>query len=95
MTSIHIKHLPINDNSNGWSKLLDGRTPRPALQGSHQAHSVVVGAGYAGLAAARRLAELRPDDRIILIEAGVGIAVTGVLLSIFHAFAAREASAAG
>jgi multicomponent Na+:H+ antiporter subunit B len=32
---------------------------------------------------------------IILIEAGVGIAVTGVLLSIFHAFAAREASAAG
>ncbi|MEM7610395.1 MAG: DUF4040 domain-containing protein [Pseudomonadota bacterium] len=27
---------------------------------------------------------------IILIEAGVGIAVTGTLLSIFHAFAARE-----
>lgn len=27
---------------------------------------------------------------IILIEAGVGIAVTGVLLSIFHAFAARD-----
>ena len=26
---------------------------------------------------------------IILIEAGVGMAVTGVLLSIFHAFAAR------
>ena len=27
---------------------------------------------------------------IILIEAGVGLAVTGVLLSIFHAFAARN-----
>jgi multicomponent Na+:H+ antiporter subunit B len=27
---------------------------------------------------------------ILLIEAGVGISVTGVLLSIFHAFAARE-----
>jgi len=27
---------------------------------------------------------------IVLIEAGVGITVTGVLLSIFHAFAARE-----
>ena len=27
---------------------------------------------------------------IILIEAGVGMTVTGVLLSIFHAFAARE-----
>ncbi|MGD8340097.1 MAG: MnhB domain-containing protein, partial [Gammaproteobacteria bacterium] len=27
---------------------------------------------------------------IILIEAGVGVTVTGVLLCIFHAFAARE-----
>ena len=27
---------------------------------------------------------------LLLIEAGVGITVTGVLLSIFHAFAARE-----
>jgi multicomponent Na+:H+ antiporter subunit B len=27
---------------------------------------------------------------IILIEAGVGMTVTGVLLSIFHAFAARD-----
>jgi len=27
---------------------------------------------------------------IILIEAGVGMTVTGTLLSIFHAFAARD-----
>ena len=27
---------------------------------------------------------------LLLIEAGVGITVTGVLLSIFHAFAARD-----
>ena len=27
---------------------------------------------------------------ILVIEAGVGITVTGVLLSIFHAFAARD-----
>ncbi|MEM9058496.1 MAG: Na(+)/H(+) antiporter subunit B, partial [Pseudomonadota bacterium] len=30
---------------------------------------------------------------IIAIEAGVGVTVTGVLLSVFHAFAARERSA--
>lgn len=30
---------------------------------------------------------------IILIEAGVGLTVTGILLSVFHAFAAREAQA--
>jgi glycine/D-amino acid oxidase-like deaminating enzyme len=30
---------------------------------------VVVGGGFAGLAAARRLTELRPDDRVVLVEA--------------------------
>ena len=31
---------------------------------------VVVGAGFTGLAAARRLGELRPDARVLLLEAG-------------------------
>lgn len=66
-----ITHLPVNDNSNGWSSILAPRTARPSLQGDHQCNWVVIGAGYAGLAAARRLAEHRPEDRIILIDAGV------------------------
>ena len=33
------------------------------------ANTVVVGAGFAGLAAARRMAENRPDDQIVLLEA--------------------------
>ncbi len=65
-----IDRLPADDATNGWSRILSPRTPAPSLQGEHTAHWVVVGAGYAGLAAARRLAENRPDDRIVLLEAG-------------------------
>ncbi|MEM7170326.1 MAG: FAD-binding oxidoreductase [Pseudomonadota bacterium] len=64
-----IEHLPKDDRTNGWSALLPPREPRPALQGDQRADWLVVGAGYAGLAAARRLAENRPDEKIVLIEA--------------------------
>jgi glycine/D-amino acid oxidase-like deaminating enzyme len=70
MNSVRVSHLPVNDNSNGWSRILPQRVPKPALSGSQTADWVVIGAGYAGLAAARRLAENRPNDKIILLEAG-------------------------
>ncbi|MEM9141317.1 MAG: FAD-dependent oxidoreductase [Pseudomonadota bacterium] len=69
--SLHqINLLPKDDNTNGWAAGLPPRTPRPALQGDIRADWVVVGAGYAGLAAARRLAENRPSEKVVLIEAG-------------------------
>ncbi|MFT3960970.1 NAD(P)/FAD-dependent oxidoreductase [Propionivibrio sp.] len=60
----------MNDKTNGWSRILPPRQPRPALQGELSVDWAVVGAGQAGLAAARRLAENRPGDSIALIEAG-------------------------
>ncbi|MDE0096898.1 MAG: FAD-binding oxidoreductase [Gammaproteobacteria bacterium] len=62
--------LPDNDATNGWSRILPPRTPRAPLSGEVRADWVVVGAGYAGLAAARRLAANRPGDAIVLVEAG-------------------------
>ncbi len=64
-----IGHLPQDDQKNGWSAILAKRQPRPALTGHHDADWVVVGAGFAGLAAARRLAENRPLDSILLVDA--------------------------
>ncbi len=61
--------LPEDDTTNGWSRILPPRAPRPALQGDVRADWAVVGAGFAGLAAARRLAENRPNDRVVLLEA--------------------------
>ncbi|PWL19579.1 FAD-dependent oxidoreductase [Falsochrobactrum shanghaiense] len=67
MTRIRI--LPADDNTNGWSHILPQRTPKPALSAHIKADWVVIGAGYAGLAAARRLAENRPGDHIVLLDA--------------------------
>jgi len=61
--------LPGDDDSNGWTRMLPPRRPRPPLEGDTRADWAVLGAGFAGLAAARRLAENRPNDRIVLIDA--------------------------
>lgn len=66
-----VDRLPDNDTTNGWSRILPDRTPHAALDGDRVADWVVVGGGYAGLAAARRLAENQPDARIVLLEAGI------------------------
>ncbi|WP_322048409.1 FAD-binding oxidoreductase [Paraburkholderia sp. J67] len=65
-----ITRLPADDRTNGWSALLPKRTPRPPLEGEHSFDWVIVGMGYAGIAAARRLAELRPHDSIALVDSG-------------------------
>ncbi|QYX56652.1 FAD-binding oxidoreductase [Roseovarius sp. SCSIO 43702] len=67
---MRITRLPGDDRANGWSAILPPRSPNPPLAGEVRADWVVVGAGYAGLGAARRLAELHPAARIALIEAG-------------------------
>lgn len=66
-----IDRLPSDDATNGWSALLPARPPRPALVGEHEADWVIIGAGYAGLAAARQLAIREPGASIAVIEAGV------------------------
>ena len=67
---IKINRLPQDDKTNGWSAILPERKPRAALKADIKADWLVLGAGYAGLAAARRLAENCPDEKIAIIEAG-------------------------
>lgn len=69
MMAQKIDLLPADDRTNGWSRILPRREPRPPLAGQVRADWVVVGAGFTGLAAARRLAENRPDEKIVLLEA--------------------------
>lgn len=65
--------LPAADDGgrwgNGWLATLPPRQPRPALAGEQRADWLVIGAGFAGLAAARRLAENRPNEHVLLLEA--------------------------
>tara|TARA_B100000700_G_scaffold299112_1_gene365814 strand:+ start:1465 stop:2784 length:1320 start_codon:yes stop_codon:yes gene_type:complete len=62
--------LPSAHRDNGWYELLPEEPLAAPLSGTVEADVVVVGAGFTGLAAARRLGELRPDAQIRLVEAG-------------------------
>ncbi len=62
--------LPDYDNRNGWLEILPP-LPEPNILDQHiEADHVVIGGGFGGLAAARRLAELAPESSVVLIEAG-------------------------
>ncbi len=75
MTSPRDK-FPTDDH--GWAELLPERRATAPLTGSRRVPWVVIGAGLTGLACARRLAQLHPDDEILLLDARrVGQAASG------------------
>jgi len=65
-----VRILPQDDKRSGWAAVLPPRQPKPPLSGNQRFDWVVVGAGFAGLMAARRLAQHRPQDTIALLDAG-------------------------
>ena len=65
-----IEILPHNDNNNGWLRILPALPGANELSGDQRFDFAIVGAGYTGLAAARRLAELKPDESIALVDGG-------------------------
>lgn len=59
---------PVYRTASGWNAILPARESRCEVPAQPRVAAIVIGAGYTGLAAARRLAELRPDDEILLVE---------------------------
>jgi len=59
----------INDQSCGWEHTTSEAPSFPGLENDLHADWVIVGAGFTGLAAAYRIAELNPNDSIILLDA--------------------------
>lgn len=53
-----------------WNAILPAQAAAHPLDGDASADIAVIGAGFAGLSAARRLTQLVPDARIALLEAG-------------------------
>ena len=58
-----------NDNSCSWIKDLIPRTNIKTLRSNEDCEWLVIGAGYTGLSAARKLGQLYPNQKIILIDA--------------------------
>ena len=62
-------NLPANPGISGWKGILPPRKPHKQLDENQNADYLVIGAGFAGLSAARRLNQLQPDAKIIVLEA--------------------------
>ena len=58
-----------NDNSCGWINDLSSRTNIKTLETNEDCEWLIIGAGYTGLSAARKLGQLYPNQKIILVDA--------------------------
>ena len=58
-----------NDNGCSWVKDLIPRTNIKTLRSNEDCEWLVIGAGYTGLSAARKLGQLYPNQKIILVDA--------------------------
>ena len=59
----------INDNSCSWVNDLNQRTNIQIISSDLDCEWLVIGAGYTGLSAARKLGQLYPNQKIILVDA--------------------------
>jgi glycine/D-amino acid oxidase-like deaminating enzyme len=59
----------VNDSTCSWINDLTPRTNIKYLQSNEDCEWLIIGAGYTGLSAARKLAQLYPDQKIIIIDA--------------------------
>lgn len=63
--------LPENPGACGWVALLPSRPGTAPLAEATTADVTVIGGGFAGLSAARRLSQLDPALRVVVLEAGI------------------------
>lgn len=64
-----VTRLPIDPGPAGWNCLLPPVPAGPILEQELNADWLVIGAGITGLAAAERLHQLHPKDRIVVVDA--------------------------
>ena len=78
MTSIQALQVPVHRGAAAWNAILPDQSAPVIAEGALKADFAIVGAGFAGLAAARRLIQLAPGAPIVLLDAGrIGEAAAG------------------
>ena len=58
-----------NDQSCSWINDLTKRTNIKSINSNEDCEWLIIGAGYTGLSAARKLGQLNPNQKIILVDA--------------------------
>jgi glycine/D-amino acid oxidase-like deaminating enzyme len=70
MTRHEARRTPAHRGPAAWSAILPGQTAAVRLPGDQRVDVAIVGAGFAGLAAAHRLRQLDPTLTVAVLEAG-------------------------
>ena len=70
MTQYSAKRLPRQIGTSGWNAILPSQVFFPKLEHNISADITIIGGGFAGLTAARRLHQLDPTLRVVVLEAG-------------------------
>lgn len=68
-TTTSVRRLPFDPGPAAWNAILPEQPARPVLEADITADCLIVGAGFAGLSAARRHLQLCPDERVVVVEA--------------------------
>ncbi|MFK0166364.1 NAD(P)/FAD-dependent oxidoreductase [Rhizobium sp. NPDC090279] len=100
MITASVKRLPAENGISGWEATSRRSLPVRSLEGNMTADWLIIGAGFAGLSAARRLLQLRPDDKIVVLEAsevgkGTSGRNSGFMIDVPHNLSSGEYSSAG
>lgn len=69
MTSITVRKLPVETGRSGWEAISSRVFASRELHGDITADWLIIGAGFAGLSAARRLLQVRPGERVVVLDA--------------------------
>jgi glycine/D-amino acid oxidase-like deaminating enzyme len=69
MTACVIRRLPVDTGTSGWFAVSTRHAPVQILEHDRRADWLIIGAGFAGLSAARRLGQLRTGESIVVLDA--------------------------
>ncbi|MFD1807060.1 NAD(P)/FAD-dependent oxidoreductase [Gemmobacter lanyuensis] len=100
MTTYAARRTPVHLGPAAWSVLLPGQPAPEVLTGDLGADFVLVGGGFAGLSAARRLQQLNPGARIVVLEAtriaeGASGRNSGFMIDLPHDLTSDDYAGAG
>lgn len=97
MSRHRVGRLPVDTGRSGWEAISRRSLPVRTLDADATADWLIVGAGFAGLSAARRLTQLCPGDRIVVLDArelaqGPAGRNSGFMIDVPHNLSAGEYS---
>ncbi|MGI9353427.1 MAG: NAD(P)/FAD-dependent oxidoreductase [Rhizobiaceae bacterium] len=90
-----VTRYPVDFGVSGWSAILPPQGPLNVLQSELKADYLIIGAGFAGLSAARRLVQIAPSAHVVVIDS-TGIAEgpagrnSGFMIDLPHELASAD-----